>query len=495
MIRQPGAMGGAFRVRVLVISLVLATSVASASAVDAQAPIAWGEPRQLSLDNQNALYPAIVADAYGFVHVFWSHYVDEDVVEGQSATQYLAHILWDGYNWTSPNEVLMSPSEQLVEYPVVALDSEQTIHVVWSGQSNYYYSYAPALSAERPGAWATPIPIASDSARSLWSAAIATRGTEVHVAYETKGGSGRVYHVSSPDRGATWTNAVPISDRLRSEETSLSNVKIVADAEGALHVVWQANDDAGFGQAIYYSRSVDRGVTWARPFAMARRGPNDDWATYPYIGVVQDALIMTYAFSTNVGRMERRSTDGGVSWSDAISILDELEGINGYTIPLQDASGALHLAINMRAGEDQRTGIYWSDAVNGAWTRAVAVDIDSAGAPTAHYLDATVLLGNQVHLVYNSLGRDEIWHVAGTLQSVAPILAVAPPLPTPASTYRPTPVKVAEAASDAEAWGFPTQTGPVESTGLGALSVFLLSALLTAAACAMAIAVSVRRRR
>jgi len=360
----------------------------------------------------------VLADEAGFVHVFWGDEVSGDGSSGDDGAQYVAYTRWNGYEWTYPNEILTGQGERVAEFPAATLDSEQRIHLVWTGQWDYYYSNALAGCAQTPRCWSEPVLIAGDSARSPWSSAIAATETTVHVVYATRGRNGRIFHVASHDDGLTWTAATMVSDALAPDEETLSNVRLVADGRGVLHVVWQANDDEAFGLTVYYSRSVDGGVTWERPLTIDRKSEGDRWASYPYLAATSDSLILTYVFGPHIGRLERRSTDGGQSWSAGRRILSEMEGVNGYTIPLEDANGGKHMAINMRTRKDQRVGIYWADETPDGWTSPMQADVTSQAAHAAHFMDAAMDLGNEVHIVYCDNSLDELWHVSGVLEGV-----------------------------------------------------------------------------
>ncbi len=416
----------------------------------------WSAPQRLSLPQQNALYPAILSDDYGHVHLFWSHVVEEDRVAEDEAMQFITYTRYDGESWSLPNEVLFSPDDRVAEYPVAAMDDEQRIHIAWSGISNILYSNAPAHAADSPRQWAVPRVIGTDSARALWSLAIETVGTDVHVVYLSRGAGARVYHVMSSDGGIMWSTPSMVSGPLAAGEQSLSNIKIAADQAGSLHVVWQTNDKQGFGYAIYYVQSMDGGVTWSSPIQFAQRS-EPGWANYAHISAHDRVLRVNYAFPTAIGRAERLSMDGGVTWSEPLRFLIELEGINGYTIPLVDSAGRFHLVANMRARDTMLTGIYWAFADGDGWSYSQPVDVHSSGAPSAHYVDAAMRLGNEMHVVYNALIPEEIWHVKGLIRDAPDIqpLEVEPTISVPALsqpaqevTPEPTPTQRAVTVSD-----------------------------------------------
>jgi hypothetical protein len=252
-----------------------------------------------------------------------------------------------------------------------------------------------------------------------------------------------VYHIASTDGGATWTEPVKISQPFDSREISFARVKIIADNAGRLHAVWDTSNLEGFGQSIYYARSVDDGATWSPAVQMAYLNPGEFDVGWPYITAVgSDELHLTYNAVESVGRWERISRDGGAIWSQAKFILPEMEGINGYTIPLVDSNGQLHLIINMRPSATQKVGIYYSDWQGDGWSPAIPLANEGPMAETAHYVAAAILSGREIHVIWNQVRGGEIWHMQGTVRNAQPLSARPLPTMTPAPPPTPTPAVI-----------------------------------------------------
>ena len=144
-------------------------------------------------------------------------------------------------------------------------------------------------------------------------------------------------------------------------------------------------------------------------------------------------------------------------------ILPSMEGVNGFLIPLLDGGGALHLVINMRPSANQRTGIYYAPRAEPDWAPIVPVAIEEPYGPTAHYTDATIRLGNEIHVVWTQLRQGEIWYVRGVIGLMEPAAAQPTPTPIP-STPTPTPLPVEPAAGAAEAGSQGRVWGPAPAT-------------------------------
>jgi len=412
---------------------------------DAQATtVRWDAPINLSNTPTFSVDPVIIADQYGYVHVLWSEDVygvpQPDAAAGPGNTIYYTR--WDGHTWTKSIDVLYVPDDPIAAQMAVTTDKNGYLHVVWTGLTNIYYSKAPVEQAGSARAWLEPVVITSNSARTALESNIAVDGDgHVHILYATRGSDPGVYHVESVD-GETWGDPQRLSEPFDSLETSFSRVKIIADGAGRLHAVWQTSEVNGYGQAIYYTRSIDRGKTWASPLQMAYRQPGDFDVGWPYIMAAGESeLHLIYNGGATVGaagRYERISTDGGETWSQPQHIITDMIGINGYVVPVVDGAGQLHLIINMRPEATQKVGIYYSSWTGDSWSPVVPLVIDTPAAESAHYTAVAVAHGNEIHIVWNQIRGGEIWYLRGIVQNVAPAQMSSVPTATPAPTGSPT---------------------------------------------------------
>jgi hypothetical protein len=425
--------------------------------------IKWSKPINLSETPQLSTHPAIVADNYGYVHLFWSEEVGGAVRQtGDTggAGNSILYRRWDGENWTTATDILFVPGENIAEYISVSVDSEDILHAVWTGQTNFYYSNATSWQADSAHAWRRPMVIATDSARSAnESSIVAGNDGHLHFAYATRGDEAGIYYVNSPDKGKTWTSARKLSKPLLSSEISYSNVQLIIDGAGYLHLVWQTNQEEGYGQAVYYARSMDQGKSWSTPWQFGYRDANDIFVEWPYLAARGgNEVHLIYIDGGTQGRLHHISLDNGETWGEAQQIIPELEGINGYVFPIVDGISNMHLIANMRTRGDNVVGIYYARWINKSWSKTIPIDNHSSAAPSAHYTCATVRKGNEIYIAYNQISVGEIWMLKGYLPLVTPVPSHQPSqlkqgtilTPTPEgtltpSTYfpRPTPLHLA----------------------------------------------------
>lgn len=423
--------------------LVWVSQAVSPSHTTAQGTVTWGQPFNVSESLTGSNHPTIVADTYGNVHVFWSEDMNGPEVQSDELSNpgnTIMYRRWDGQSWTEPSDIIAVPDDVMAEFVSATVDDTNQLHLVWTGLTKLYYSTAPASDAYSIRAWSTPQVIAPDSARSAWESDVAVDSQgNVHVVYATRGSSTDVFHIMRAPTNANWSTPVRVSDFLRENETAFKDVRLVIDAADRLHATWSTANTNGYSQAVYYARSEQVGELWQPATMLADATINTGFTGFPsLLAQGGDELLLIYVDEGNKGRIERTSTDAGRTWSEPRFILPGMEGVNGFLIPLVDGGDNLHLVINMRPSADQRTGIYYAPRAGLDWAPIIPVATDEPFGPSAHYADAVVRLGNEIHVVWNQIRRGEIWHVQGTINDLTPLPAQTPS-PRPDATPIPTP--------------------------------------------------------
>lgn len=413
--------------------------------------VIWSQPLNLSSSSTRSVHPAIVADAYGHIHVFWS----EDIGGQQTVSDAVADVpntifyrCWNGQVWLEPLDILAVADDSLADFVAATVDAENRFHLVWTGMSDFYYSTAPVAEAYSVRAWSTPQIIASDNARTAFESDVVvdTLGN-VHIIYATRGRESApgVFHIMLPSDSAAWTLPIKISTNLRDNEAAFKDVRLVVDAADRLHAAWSTVNTNGYGQAAYYAGGDALANVFTPPVLLADATINNGFTGFPsLLPYGRDELLLIHVDERNKGRIERTSVDAGRTWSEPRFVLSGMEGVNGFLIPLLDGDGGLHLVINMRTMNGQRVGIYYAPRVGLDWSPVLPVAVEEPYGPSAHYTDAVMRMGNEIHAVWTELRSGEIWYVKGSIDGVAPV-------PTQAIALAPTSVAAEMQAADAPA--------------------------------------------
>ncbi len=305
----------------------------------------------------------------------------------------------------------------------------------------------------------------------------------VHVVYATRGAEAGVFHTVKTYDSHSWTLPNRISDALRENEVAFADARLMVDASGRLHAAWGTANTNGYNQAVFYARHESSALAWEAPVLLADSTINTGFTGFPsLLAYGSDALLFVHVDQGNRGRIERTSVDAGKTWGEPRYILSSMEGVNGFLIPLLDGAGGLHLVINMRPSANQVVGIYYAPRAGLDWSPIVPVAVDPPYGPSAHYTDAAIRLGNEIHVVWTQLGGGEIWHVQGDIADLPPMPAQAmPQAAQPTSTPAPTESVPLEVSGGSYA-DSPPQTSPKLSVNTSLVATIVPVVLLVAGA-------------
>lgn len=284
-------------------------------------PGPWTEPVNVSRSGA-ASQPAIAVASDGMLHVLWW-----DSVEGEqySYTTGLTTTTWTkatsvpqvvGRRKVEPetNKVtLMAPLEVRMQP-----DSLGNIYAFWRDLDNQL------LSARSQEAGWTGAVMLADSALGV-DIAIDAKGA-LHLAYvrslNSPGNPSGVYY-RSVTGGADWSTPVLVyaSPYFRSAKPEQVHVSVAGDGLGQVLVAW---DDLET-QRTLYARSADGGRVWSSPQLVTGNQADQVKGGYAASSPRGDFILLWQdAGSSGCGLSQRRSTDGGQSWSAPERILTDV---------------------------------------------------------------------------------------------------------------------------------------------------------------------------
>lgn len=242
-----------------------------------------------------------------------------------------------GIVWEPAIELTVHPSWSYVGYNnarcLVARGSE--LHVIWAD-----YRYSPNTSEimyrRSPDAGDTWLPFARVShhpASSDYPSLEVSNGV-VHVVWQdNRDGNTEIYHRSSADGGATWSEA-----RNLSRNSADSRYPAIVSSGDAIDVVWE---DTRYGASeILLARSTDGGISWSAPVRLTN-APGA--SAFPSLSTGGGTVFLVWQDARG-GRNEiylKRSTDHGSTWSDAVRVTHG--SVSSETPSLVDDGRIIHL--------------------------------------------------------------------------------------------------------------------------------------------------------
>jgi len=311
------------RIAYTVFMLVLAVACSAGRVSAQQIEIAWSPATNISNTPASSNRPTIVADAAGNVHVVWArmsaasrYWASPTGSLGRLNT--LLYTCWDGSTWSEPTDFVFVPGDSLAEYPSLALaPTRSTSGLDWTGN---HLLQPRARARRRLGSCLACPGRRGSSARTSFESTVAVDDQNtVHILHATRGVDPEVLHVSIVDGGLGIMTSTRLSSPLRPpDEVAFLNVSLKIDPKGRLHALWGTVREDGFGQAIYYARSLDGGQTWRRrsPAGTGQKRPSQ--RRVPSFGIAGDSeLHVIYCYPANMARQERISQDAGETWGES----------------------------------------------------------------------------------------------------------------------------------------------------------------------------------
>jgi hypothetical protein len=479
----------------LVIFGVLMAGV-GARVARAQEAQTWSPPLELSagvVDGSgqpfSSMYPALVADAQGRVHAFWTVVprVDDTIQDGM-----IFYSRWDGVAWTAPIDVLVA-SRRPMWLPQAAIDAENGIHLVWmyGAGGTLWYSSAAAGQAGSAKGWSKPQQL---SDLSVTGAAVAAGGSgRVYVVFCSGKEDDQVYFVESDDSMA-WSSPTTIG-----EGCDDCIARLAVDAREGLHVAFGSQFSGA--QGVHYARSLDGGATWSvmqvdQLDDRYRGGYGPNLANVLATG---DEVHFVWDGAPAGDRWHQWSGDRGETWSTPQQISPDQRGLTLPVAMVVDSAGTLHLvSMGWRDIEGRPCGafhFYWR---GGRWSEPVLIGDRTDW--NAEYPALAMASGNVLVAAWTDKGDDkedpfQIW--VSSLQVDAPRLPAAPiatlpvMVPTAAATATVQAVRTPSPTSFAGAQSSPPAVAGVPSGGLGIPATSGFSATAVGILCSIAVVVVV----
>jgi hypothetical protein len=293
--------------------------------------VSWTSPKKVSGGISPAsCSPTIAVDSSGNLHVVWS----EDLAF--YAYLFYARSTDGGVTWSKARTFCMGPGNS--RGPDIAVDSLDNLHVVWMlnmTEETYEIYYRKITNGGTT--WSGISRITWTSGDS-YNPVIAIDSSDIlHVVWsDYTPGAGEVYYKKSTNGGVTWST----SKRLTWNSGNSGGSDIAIDSSDDLHMAWA--DDTPGNYEIYYRKSTNGGVTWS---SSKRLTWNSGGSGGSDIAIDSSDDLHMVCIDDMPGNYEiycQKSTNGGVTWSTSKRLTWNLGDSYGLATAM-DPSDNLHV--------------------------------------------------------------------------------------------------------------------------------------------------------
>ncbi len=231
---------------------ITASQVSTLDLVSAP-PSSWLPPLPISSAEQNASDPTIAIDSQDRVHMVW--------VQGTGLTgASLFYARFDGKSVSPPSEIVRSAAGEFIRQPALLLDSQDRLHLVWSGGEvdQVFYSRAEANQAGSASGW-LPARMLSDAANVSRPQIASDDAGRLFVLYAVPVNEQRgIYLVRSDDGGELWSAPDTVFDAAAAGWNVVDRPTLVVAPDGIIHVSWVQTQlpASGITLGVFYTRSI-----------------------------------------------------------------------------------------------------------------------------------------------------------------------------------------------------------------------------------------------
>ena len=209
----------------------------------------WGAVKRITWTSGDSFAPTLASDSGGGIHLVWY-----DNTPGGNEIYYRKSTD-GGSTWGAVTRLTWTSGDSV--FPVIALDGNDRVHVLWSddtpGNSDIYYR----RSSEGGATWGAVTRLTWSSGSSQTPAAAIGPGDAVHVAWvDDTPGNPEIYYRKSTDGGAAWSAV----QRLTSTSGKSYSPALAVNSSNVVHIVWE--DTTAGNYELDFKRSGDGGLTW-----------------------------------------------------------------------------------------------------------------------------------------------------------------------------------------------------------------------------------------
>ncbi len=241
---------------------VCAASAATGSAQ--QTRLGWSFPSVVNDDGRatDQHSPNLVADTAGNVHAAWVDYRNG----GGGGEIYYSRLRMGSEHWDGNMRVAGGDTDVARSAPVVAVDSQSGVHVVWAEARGVSPDIMHRLLPQGSRVWSAPARVNDDHgpAAQLDPRVVADNWGSIHVVWtDHRAGTARLYHAQRLYDGE-WMPNKPITERVQGMQ---ENPELAITKHGDVYALWEESRSGKTD--IYASRLPPGSQVWWPPHELS----------------------------------------------------------------------------------------------------------------------------------------------------------------------------------------------------------------------------------
>jgi len=348
----------------------------------------WSPITRLTWNVGESDYPAIAVDPGNRIHVVW-----QDDTPGNCEIFYKRSTN-AGATWSSP--VRLTWNSYSSNYPFIAADTGSGIHVVWGNGTDWCPNIFYKRSTDSGASWSSPTRLTWGDDCEAPIITIDPSGI-LHVVWQGYYlGNWQILYKRSTDSGTSWSALKPLTWNASGSYYP----SIAAGSGNRVHVVWCRDDTSMMNYEIYYKRSTNSGQTWE---GITRMTWNTRGSYYPEIDTDTGNGVYVVWHDYAPGQPEiylKRSTDLGGTWLGLQRLTWNGVASESPAIATDSGSGIHLVWAELRLGNydiyyksSTNSGAVWASPTRLTWNTGRSfvprVAVDPGGGAHVVWMDET----------------------------------------------------------------------------------------------------------